>query len=153
MLKTLYRTERKWTSNIWAWGSSFQWFIGVIGGSTRANRPNQSSHVFQKWVIMVIDFKSLLQKLSQTKMQISYWYDRALYNLLNIWWEIFNSRIIWYLIYINSFIPLWIFNEKKTLHKSIYSLGCNIFLWLIYGGFSSSNINPNTFSRQDYLII
>ena len=24
-----------------AWGSSFQWFMGIIGGSTRANRPNR----------------------------------------------------------------------------------------------------------------
>ena len=24
-----------------AWGSSFQWFIGIIGGSTGANRPNR----------------------------------------------------------------------------------------------------------------
>ena len=24
-----------------AWGYSFQWFIGIIGRSTRANRPNR----------------------------------------------------------------------------------------------------------------
>ena len=24
-----------------AWGSSFQWFKGIIGGCTRANRPNR----------------------------------------------------------------------------------------------------------------
>ena len=24
-----------------AGGSSFQWFMGIIGGSTRANRPNR----------------------------------------------------------------------------------------------------------------
>ena len=24
-----------------AWGSSFQWFMGIIGGSTRSNRPNR----------------------------------------------------------------------------------------------------------------
>ena len=23
-----------------AWGSSFQWFMGIIGRSTRVNRPN-----------------------------------------------------------------------------------------------------------------
>ena len=27
--------------NMCAWGSSFQWFMGIIGGSTRANRPNR----------------------------------------------------------------------------------------------------------------
>ena len=24
-----------------AWGASFQWVMGIIGGSTRANRPNR----------------------------------------------------------------------------------------------------------------
>ena len=27
--------------NMCVWGSSFQWFMGIIGGSTRANRPNR----------------------------------------------------------------------------------------------------------------
>ena len=27
-------------SNIFTWGSSFQWFMGAIGGSSRVNRPN-----------------------------------------------------------------------------------------------------------------
>ena len=27
--------------NMCAWGSSFQWFMGIIGRSTRANRPNR----------------------------------------------------------------------------------------------------------------
>ena len=43
----------RYRSNICAWGSSFQWFMlrliyllvsgfmGIIGGSTRANRPNR----------------------------------------------------------------------------------------------------------------
>ena len=43
MLKTVQKiaTYTVKSRNMCAWGSSFQWFMGIIDGSTRANRPNR----------------------------------------------------------------------------------------------------------------
>ena len=114
-----------------AWGSSFQWFMGIIGGSTRANRPNRMCRVGAYYVLLVELLKKpmgghllgygrligIIRYLNQQLIKMS---------------QNFKNRQTCYLQYFRESSMLMLLNEIKSTYCQLSLQLQNIFYILGY---------------------